>query len=305
MQVAVVGAGAVGCYYGGMLLRAGHDVMFIGRQPHVDAINTHGLLLDTQSFNGHLPAKAATDASALVPPDLVLVCVKSADTEQAGQSLIGRLRPETSVLSLQNGVDNAPRLGAVIGQAVVPVVVYVGSEMAGPGHVRHHGGGDFAIGASATSEALAQTLAAAGIRTTIADDIEITLWSKLVINCAFNALSAVAGISYGPMLEVAGTRDVVTRAVQEAIAVARACGVSIPDDLLAHILNIPTIMPQQKSSTAQDLARGKPSEIDFLNGYVVRRGAELGIATPTNQALQVMVKLAERGRELSGLPVAF
>ena len=206
MQVAVVGAGAVGCYYGGLLLRAGHDVTFIGRQPHVDAINAHGLLLDTKTFNGHLPAKAATDATALASPDLVLVCVKSADTEQAGRSLAGRLRPETSVLSLQNGVDNAPRLAAVTGHAVIPVVVYVGSEMAGPGHVRHHGGGDLAIGASAASEALAQTLAAAGIRITIADDIDKTLWSKLIINCAFNALSAVADISYGPMLEVEGTQ---------------------------------------------------------------------------------------------------
>jgi len=209
------------------------------------------------------------------------------------------LRPETSVLSLQNGVDNAPRLAAVTGHAVLPVVVYVGSEMAGPGHVRHHGGGDLAIGTSAASEALAHTLEAAGIRTTISDDIDVTLWSKLIINCAFNALSAVADISYGPMLEVEGTRDVVTRAVQEATAVARACGVSISDDLLAHILNIPAIMPNQMSSTAQDLARGKPSEIDFLNGYVVRKGAELGIATPTNHALQVMVKLAERGKAMS------
>ena len=209
----------------------------------------------------------------------------------------GCLRPETSVLSLQNGVDNAPRLRAVTGHAVVPAVVYVGSEMAGPGHIRHHGGGDLAIGASAASEALAQTLEAAGIHTTVAADIEVTLWSKLVINCAFNALSAVANISYGPMLEVEGAKDLVTRAVQEAIAVARACGVSLPDDLLGNILNIPTMMPNQKSSTAQDLARGKPSEIDFLNGYVVRKGTELGIATPTNHALQVMVKLAERGKE--------
>jgi len=300
MQVAVVGAGAVGCYYGGLLLRAGHDVTFIGRQPHVDAINARGLLLDTRTFKGHLPAKAATDATALVSPDLVLVCVKSADTEQAGRSLAGCLRPQTSVLSLQNGVDNAQRLRAVTGHAVIPVVVYVGSEMAGPGHVRHHGGGDLAIGASAASEALAQTLEAAGVHTTIADDIEVTLWSKLVINCAFNALSAVADISYGPMLEVEGTKDVVTRAVQEAITVARACGVGMPEDLLAQILTIPDKMPNQKSSTAQDLARGKRSEIDFLNGYVVRKGAELGIPTPTNHALQVMVKLAERGKELSG-----
>ena len=236
----------------------------------------------------------------LASPDLVLVCVKSADTEPAGRSLAGHLRPETSVLSLQNGVDNAPRLRAVTGHAVIPVVVYVGSEMAGPGHVRHHGGGDLAIGASPASEALAQTLEAAGVHTTIADDIEVTLWSKLVINCAFNALSAVADISYGPMLEVEGTKDVVTRAVQEAITVARACGVGMPDDLLAQILTIPDKMPNQKSSTAQDLARGKRSEIDFLNGYVVRKGTELGVPTPTNHALQVMVKLAERGKEISG-----
>src|SRR5436190_1814409 len=265
MQVAVVGAGAVGCYYGGLLLRAGHDVTFIGRQPHVDAINAHGLLLDTKTFNGRLPAKAATDTTALGPPDLVLVCVKSADTEQAGRSLAGRLRPDTSVLSLQNGVDNARRLAAVTGHAVIPVVVYVGSEMAGPGHIRHHGGGDLAIGASPVSEALARTLQAAGIGATIADDIEITLWSKLIINCAFNALSAVADISYGPMLEVEGTRDVVASAVSEAIAVSRACGVAIPDDIATHIMQIPARMPNQKSSTAQDLVRGKPSEIDFLN----------------------------------------
>ena len=222
MQVAVIGAGAVGCYYGGLLLKAGHDVTFIGRPVHVDAINAQGLLLDTQTFKGHLPASAAIDTSALAAPDLVLVCVKSADTEAAGRALAGCLRPNTSVLSLQNGVDNAPRLAAVIGQTVIPVVVYVGSEMAGPGHVRHHGGGDLAIGPSAASEKLAQTLRAAGIGVTIADDIDTTLWSKLIINCAYNALSAVAGIAYGPMLQVAGTRDVVGSAVREATAVARA-----------------------------------------------------------------------------------
>ena len=299
MQVAVIGAGAVGCYYGGLLLKDGHDVAFIGRQPHVDAINAHGLLLDLKTFKGHLPARAATDTDGLTTPDLVLFCVKSADTEAAGRSLAGRLRPDTSELSLQNGVDNATRLASVIDHPVVPVVVYVGSEMAGPGHVRHHGGGDLAIGPSAASETLAQAFQAAGIGITIADDIDVTLWSKLIINCAFNALSAVAGISYGPMLEVAGTREVVTRVVQEATAVARASGVTIPDDLLGRILDIPNMMPNQMSSTAQDLARGKPSEIDFLNGHIVRKGAELGIPTPANQALQVMVKISERARELN------
>ena len=299
MHVAVIGAGAVGCYYGGLLLKAGHDVTFIGRQPHVDAINAHGLLLDVQGFKGHLPARAAVDASALAAPDLVLLCVKSADTEQAGRSLAGHLRPETSLLSLQNGVDNAQRLRAVTGHPVIAAVVYVGSEMAASGHVMHHGGGDLVIGASPASDALAQTLQAAGIQTTISDDIEAVQWTKLITNCAFNALSAVAGIAYGPMLQVEGARDVIASAVREAADVARACGVQIPPDLAAQIFKIPAAMPNQTSSTAQDLSRGKPSEIDFLNGYVVRKGAELGIATPTNHALQVMVKLAERGKAMS------
>jgi 2-dehydropantoate 2-reductase len=300
MNVAVIGAGAVGCYYGGLLLQAGHEVTFVGRRRHVDAINAHGLLLDTQTFRGHLPAKAATEASALASPDLVLFCVKSADTERAGRSLVGRLRPGTTVLSLQNGVDNPQRLRSVTGHPVIAAVVYVGSEMAGPGHVRHHGGGDLVIGASPGSEALARTLEAAGIRTTIADDIERTQWTKLITNCAFNALSAIAGIAYGPLLEVEGAKDVVASAIEEATTVARACGVPMPNDLAAQVLKVPAAMPNQKSSTAQDLARGKPSEIDFLNGYIVRKGAELGIPVPTNQALQVMVKLVERSNELSG-----
>jgi len=299
MQVAVIGAGAVGCYYGGLLLKAEHDVTFIGRQPHVDAINAHGLLLDMHGFRRHLPAKAATDATALTAPDLVMLCVKSADTEAAGRSLAGRLSLKTLLLSRQNGVDNAQRLGAITGHPVIATVVYVGSEMAGPGHVRHHGGGDLAIGASPASEALAQTLRAAGIQTTIADDIEAVQWTKLIANCAFNALSAVAGIAYGPMMQVEGAQDVIASAVREAADVAHACGVNISQDLAAQILKIPAAMPNQTSSTAQDLSRGKPSEIDFLNGYVVRKGAELGIATPTNQALQVMVKLAERAKAIS------
>ena len=146
------------------------------------------------------PPKPRPTPAGLAPPDLVLVCVKSADTE-AGRPVAGR-SPAAGNIRAQPAERRRQRAAAaaVTGHAVIPAVVYVGSEMAGPGHVRHHGGGDLAIGASPASEALAQTLQAAGIGTTIADDIEITLWSKLIINCAFNALSAVAGIAYGPMM---------------------------------------------------------------------------------------------------------
>src|SRR5215218_8350688 len=247
MQVAVVGAGAVGCYYGGQLLRVGHDVTFIGRQPHVDAINALGLLLETQAFNGRLPAKAAIDPTVLAEPDMVLFCVKSADTEDAGRSLAGCLGPRAPILSLQNGVDNPQRLRRLIGNPVIPTVVYVGSEMAGPGHVKHHGGGKLVIGASPESEVIAQTLSAAAIETTIAEDIERTQWIKLTTNCAFNALSAVASIPYGPMLDVEGTKEVVASAIRECVMVAQACGLSMPEDLAEQILKVPA---RSISSTA-------------------------------------------------------
>ena len=181
-----------------------------------------------KGFRGHLPARAATDATALAAPDLVLVCVKSADTEAAGRSLAGRLRPDTSILSLQNGVDNAQRLRSVTGHAVI----------AGGGLCRQRNGRAGPCQAPrrrrprdrrlAGQRRAGATLRAAGIATTIADDIEAVQWTKLITNCAFNALSAVAGIAYGPMMQVDGAGDVIASAIEEAAAVARACGVALP-----------------------------------------------------------------------------
>ncbi|WP_047307460.1 ketopantoate reductase family protein [Rhodopseudomonas palustris] len=296
MQVAVMGAGAVGCYFGGLLSLAGHDVTLIGRQSHVDAIEANGLLLDTKDGIQPIPVRAVTEPGTIAPPDLLLFCVKSADTESAGRALQPRLKPDSVILSLQNGVDNATRLQAAIGHPVIASVVYVGTEMAGPGHVRHHGRGDLLIGASAQSEAIAAMLTAAKIPTTVAADIDQALWSKLILNCAYNALSAIADLPYGPLLAVDGAREVVINVINECIAVAHAGGVSIPDDVMTRTLALPAAMPSQKSSTAQDLTRGKPSEIDFLNGTVARLGAARGVPTPTNLALTVMVKLIETSR---------
>src|SRR5258706_10709632 len=146
MRIAVMGAGAVGCYYGGMLARAGHAVTLIGRARHVDALRRAGLLLGTQSFRAHVPVQASTEASAVRGATLVLCCVKSTDTEAAAADLAAHLEPDALVLSLQNGVDNAERLQALLRQRVAPAVVYVAAEMAGPGHVRPHGRGELVIG---------------------------------------------------------------------------------------------------------------------------------------------------------------
>ncbi|MBV1693270.1 MAG: 2-dehydropantoate 2-reductase [Hyphomicrobiales bacterium] len=296
MQVIVMGAGAVGCYFGGLLAKAGHDVTFIGRPQHVEAINANGLMLETKAGTERIKARAAIDVSGVRDPGLVLVCVKSADTEAAGRELGGRLGADSVLVSLQNGVDNAERLAAVIGRPVMPAVVYVGTEMAGPGHVRHHGRGELVIGTSARSEAIAKMLVEAKIPTTVSATIATALWGKLIVNSAYNALSAIGGIPYGPMVQVAGARELIKGVIAECVAVAGRAGVALPSDIEEKTLAVAASMPGQMSSTAQDLARGKPTEVDFLNGYIVRKGAELGIATPYNRTLQVAVKVAERGR---------
>lgn len=294
MQIAVIGAGAVGCYYGAMLLRAGHDVTLVGRPAHVEAINAHGLHFESAAFTGFIPAKAVTDVSELSQPDLVLFAVKSGDTDETAKALKPMLKPASIVLSLQNGVDNPERLRKILIQPVIATAVYVATEMPGPGHVKHNGRGELIIGAGPLSTTLAKLLSDASVPTSVADDIDAVQWSKLINNCAYNALSAVAGIAYGEMIEVDGATAIVTNAVTECLAVASACGVKLPNDLLDKTLGLPASMPLQQSSTSQDLGRGKPSEIDFLNGFIVRKGIEHGIPTPTNHALQVMVKLVER-----------
>lgn len=296
MKVAVMGAGAVGCYYGGMLARAGHDVVLIGRPQHVEAVERDGLRLEAQQFDeriGRPHLTASVDAAAVAGAQLVLFCVKSTDTESAGASIKPHLAADALVLTLQNGVDNAERLRGVIDQNVATAVVYVATEMAGPGHVRHHGRGELVIEPSPQSEAIAQTFAAAQVPVEISANVRGALWAKLILNCAYNALSAITQLPYGRLVQGEGVRDSMRDVVDECIAVAQADGVTLPPDVDAAVRRIAETMPGQYSSTAQDLARGKRSEIDHLNGYVARRGAALGVATPANRLLHTLVRLIE------------
>lgn len=294
LQVAVLGAGAVGCFYGGMLARAGHRVTLIGRPQHVQVFEAQGLRMQTLAFDETVKLHASTEASAVAGADLVLFAVKSPDTETAGAQMREHLKPGALVLCLQNGVDNAERLRAVLtGVQVAAAVVYVATEMAGPGHLRHHGRGELVIEPSTASERVAQALAAAGVPTEISDNVRGALWAKLILNCAYNALSAVGRIAYGELVQQPGVKDTMRDVVAECRAVAAADGVTLPGDVDAAVRRIAETMPSQYSSTAQDLMRGKPSEIDHLNGHVVRRGEALGVPTPANRVLWAVVKLVE------------
>ena len=293
MKTAVMGAGAVGCYYGGMLARAGHAVVLIGRQAHVGAIRRAGLRMETQSFEAHVPIQASTEPSAIQGARLVLCCIKSTDTEPAAREMAPYLAPDALVLSLQNGVDNAERLQALLPREVIPAVVYVASEMAGPGHVKHHGRGELLIGPSSLGGELVELFVSAGVPVQVSDNVAGALWAKLIVNCAYNALSAISRIPYGRLVQGAGVEDVMRDVIDECLAVAAAAGIVVPGDPWAGVQHIARTMPSQLSSTAQDLARHKRSEIDYLNGYVVGRGKDLGIPTPVNRVLHTLVKLLE------------
>ena len=308
MKIAVMGAGAVGCYYGGMLARAGHDVVLIGRQLHVEAVRRDGLLMDTQTFRAHVPMQAATGCDGLRGAKLVLCCVKSTDTETAAAEMAPYLDAGASILSLQNGVDNAARLQALLGREVLPAVVYVATEMAGPGHLKHHGRGELVIGPSAASDLLATTFADAGVPVQVSGNVAGALWAKLILNCAFNAMSAITQTPYGRLFQAEGVQDTMRDVVRECLAVAAGEGVDVPGDSWQAVERIAHTMPAQFSSTAQDMARGKRSEIDHLNGHVLRRGQALGIATPVNRVLHTpvnrvlhtLVKLMEAGAAQGG-----
>jgi 2-dehydropantoate 2-reductase len=235
----------------------------------------------------------------------VLFCVKSFDTEEAARLLAPHLAPEALVLSCQNGVDNVQRFARSAGMSAIPAIVYVAAAMSGPGRVKHSGRGNFVIGGLPQSHGgnlrdrrelddLAGVLARGGIPCQVSDNIEGELWVKMIINCAYNAISALGRSRYGFMAEHPLIRQLMCTAAEEAIAVARAAGVRLSDtDLVESTLHLAQTMKDATSSTAQDIARGKRTEIDSLNGYVVRRGNEMGIPVPVNQTLYALVKLLE------------
>jgi 2-dehydropantoate 2-reductase len=231
MKIAVMGAGAVGCYYGFKLARGGHDVVLIGRPQHVEAIERQGLRLETQTLDECIRVSASTEAGAAQGAQLVLFCVKSTDTESAATAIKPHLSPDALVLSLQNGVENADRLRALPQQEVIAAAVYVGTEMAGPGHVRHHGRGELIIEQSKVSDHVARVLIAAGLPTDISNNVRGVLWAKLITNCAYNALSAITQLPYGRLVNGEGVTAVMRDLVDECVAVAKADAVTIPGDV--------------------------------------------------------------------------
>ena len=297
--VAVVGAGAVGGYFGGMLARAGAPVVLIGRPGFADAVNRSGLFLDSIHFQETLHPEASSELSAVSRADIVLFCVKTTGTARTARELAPLLSAQAIVVSLQNGVNNAEEIRSASGIDALPAVVYVAASVPLAGSIRHLGRGDLVLdGKDPRSTGIADLFTRAGVPCRLSDNIEGELWTKLIWNCALNAVSGLGKVTYGEIIASADAKQVVEAVVYETLSVARAKGIHPPglEDpraALAGSFKIAEQMSETRSSTAQDMARGKGTEIDSLNGYVARQGAQLGVPTPVNHALYTLVKLQE------------
>jgi 2-dehydropantoate 2-reductase len=298
-KVVVAGAGAVGCYFGGLLARGGTTVTLVARPEHVTAIRNDGLRLQTLTFDERVPVSASSDIAVAAEADIVLLTVKTLDTESTAVDLAAHMRPGTIVVSLQNGVDNVERIRNAAAIDAVAGVIYVAVAMSGPGSVRHSGRGDVVVGNLPGQDRDLSTVVRlfeeSDIPCALSDNILGEQWRKLIINCAYNAISALTRSRYGPIVADDALRGTLVEAVDEAVDVAERAGVDLGDmDLVDAALDLGrSSMPDATSSTEQDLARGRRTEIASLNGYVATCGAALGVATPVNSALAALVRRLE------------
>src|SRR6516165_2529740 len=299
-RIAVVGAGAVGGYFGGTFARAGAPVVFIGRRHFADAVNAAGLVLDKSQGQERIRAEATIDMGAVGDCSLILFCVKSNDTVETAKQMAPFVRPDATVVCLQNGVDNAERVHAATNVVALSAAVYVAVSVPESGRVKHLARGDLIIGPP--TENVTQTASVferAGIPCRISENIEGELWVKLLRNCALNAISALGHARYGEIAQNANAKQLMQNVVDEVLAVARGARVVMPgvhdrESGMVAAMELATQMSAALSSTAQDLNRGRPTEIDALNGYIARRGSKLGVPVPVNHALFTLVKLAEQ-----------
>lgn len=300
--VTVVGPGAVGSYFGGMLARAGAPVTFLGRpgsrSPHLAAVEADGLTIDGVSVRETVGVAVRRDPACVEGSGLVLFAVKTTDTARAAGAIAQYVDPATIVVSLQNGVGNEQRLAEAGVPGALPSVVYVAAEIERPGAVRHRGRGDLILdpGAdTARATAVAGWFERAGVPCPVSPTFAREQWSKLIMNTMGNAISALTRAPYAGIASDEAAWNTAVRAAHEAVAVAHASGVVLDVDAVIEAAHaVSTSVGDATSSMEQDLARDRPTEIASLNGFVAERGAALGVPTPTHDTLAALVGLYER-----------
>ena len=301
MKVVILGAGAMGCLYGAAFHRAGSEVTFVDvNRPHVDAINAHGLELETRAGIEHLPIPARLPEEIASPVDLVVVFTKTFHTDAALAGIAAAIGPHTHLLSLQNGLGNDKRLAAhaspdrvLVGASSLP------SDLVGPGKVRSHGEGGSKVypafgGEPAFAQQVAELLTAGGLPATLEPEIQVAIWSKAIFNATMNPLCALTRRTPGFLGAHAASRAMITAAVEEGVAVANASGVPVPARPIHDLTEVSmTDHADHEASMLQDVKAGRRTEIDAINGAIVEAGRTVGVAAPVLETLWRLVKLEE------------
>ncbi len=302
MKIAVIGAGAMGSLFGAYLAKAGEAVTLVDIwQEHVAAIRDQGLQLSEAAGDEVVRLDATLGTGGLEPVDLVILFVKSAATQAAATDAAALLRPGGRVLTLQNGLGNAEVIAEIVGaERVLAGTTAQGATLLGPGRVRHGGRGDTHIGrlsgeADAFCHEVATLLTNADLPSVVEPDVRSLVWGKLIINTGINALTALLRLRNGQLADLTETRQLLTLAVEEAVLVARAAGVHLPyENPVEKVLAVAIATGQNQSSMLQDVLRGSLTEIAVINGAIVQEGERLGVATPVNRTLTLLVQALEK-----------
>jgi 2-dehydropantoate 2-reductase len=304
VKIAILGAGALGCAIGATLTEGGHETWLLARsRVHVDALRRDGLQVDDANGSRRIAVRAATEPSDVGVAELVIVLVKSFHTDSAMRGALALIGPHTCVLSLQNGLGHEDILADIVGrERVLAGKTYVGGVRRGPGHIQSGVTGKATyIGEldgrlTPRVQAIADAFNSAGLVTTVSENIVGTMWDKLLVNVATGALTGITRLTYGQLYEEPLLKSTALAAVSEAIAAAQASGVrlSMTDPEQAWTLAAEGLPPAFKTSMLQSLEQGSITEVDFINGAVVRAGQRLGVPTPVNATLVACIKGIER-----------
>ncbi|MBI4506393.1 MAG: 2-dehydropantoate 2-reductase [Chloroflexi bacterium] len=300
MKIAVVGAGGVGGYFGGMLAHAGADVTFLARGEHLRAIRERGLRLTTSHGDYAIPVPATDDPAEIGPVDLVLFCVKSQDTEQAARAIGPLVHDDTVILSLQNGVDNEDKIAATLGRGVVLAgVARIEAAIVEPGVVMQGGSlrnvevGPLRPEDRPAAARVYQELQRGDFPVKLVEDGRHALWDKFYFLVAIAGTTALARATIREVAQWPPLRAVYVDALREAVAVAKADGMDLgPDAIERGLRNADHAHPTMRTSLERDLSRGRPLEVDALNGAIVRLAERHGVAAPVHRCIYAVLSLA-------------
>ncbi len=304
MRIAIFGSGGVGAYFGGRLAAGGDEVFFIARGAHLSAMRERGLRILSPNGNLHLPHIVATDdPKSIGPVDVVLFTVKLYDMATAIERLRPLLGPATVVVPFQNGVDASEMLARALGpDPVAGGTTYIVAAISDPGAITHTALGRLIFGSLQPAqqpalERLYERCKAAGIDATLSDRILSDIWMKFARLTVFSGMTAVTRCPIGPIREDPELWAMFRQAIAESVAVARAKGIDLPETMPQDITNaVGSMPPESKSSMLGDLERGKPLELPWLSGAIVRIGREVGVPTPTHQFIATVLKPYVGGR---------